>query len=90
MRGMLDNLREDLGIPERESYRDNPEDVGMGSSRPSVRSKTKTTGYTGDPAQFKNVRVGQLSRETGYSDQAKASGDYHKGMSLWYIFYLLL
>ena len=73
MRSMLDNLRDDLGIPEREPYRDIPDDVGMGSSRPAVRSKTKTTGFTGDPAQFKNVRVGQLSREA-------ASGDYHKSM----------
>ncbi|XP_067943007.1 uncharacterized protein [Watersipora subatra] len=70
MRSMLDNLREDLGIDSHPPFRENPEDVGMGSSRPPVRSKTKTTGYAGDASQFRNVRVGSREGEKG-----KASGD---------------
>jgi len=63
MRSMLDNLREDLGISAHESYREDPEDVGMGSKRPKVRSSSKTTGYTGDSSQFRNIKAGSLSAD---------------------------
>lgn len=61
MRGMLDNLRSDLGIsPPDDPYEPtSSEDVGMGVKRPEVRSRSKTTGYTGNINQFKNVRLGQ-------------------------------
>lgn len=69
MRSMLDNLRDDLGIPAHDEYRENPEDVGMGSSRPAVRSKTKTTGYAGDLTQFKNAKIG------GFGGEFRNGGD---------------
>ena len=81
MRSMLDNLRDDLGIDSHDSYRESSEDVGMGSSRPAVRSKTKTTGYTGDASQFTNVRVGSAEpdKNRGYGDVA--DGYRHLGSS---------
>lgn len=58
MRGMLDSLREDLGITVDDFRTHDNDDVGMGSVRPAVRSQTKTTGYYGDPKQFKTVKMG--------------------------------
>jgi len=53
MRHLLDQLRDDLGIPKED--RPGTDDVGMGSNRPAVRSKTRTTGFTGEPQQFKTA-----------------------------------
>lgn len=72
MRGMLDSLREDLGIGTSD-FRAADEDVGMGSLRPAVRSQTKTTGYNGDPKQFKAVKLGTY--ESDKASDSPETGD---------------